>query len=205
MKTKLFAAVLCALLLTACAPAGKTAAGSSSVASASSAAPASSVSSEGTVTPEGLLPATFSTQDLDGNTVDETIFSGHKLTMLNVWATYCGPCINEMPELGELAGEYADKGVQILGLPVDVLNTDGTPSDSALEEARGIVEDTKAAYTHLIPNENFYSLLATVYGVPTTLFFDENGQQVGEAYVGARSKEAWADILDTLLAKVENA
>ncbi|MCI8811517.1 MAG: TlpA family protein disulfide reductase, partial [Oscillibacter sp.] len=49
---------------------------------------------------------TFEGTDLDGNTVSQEIFSQSKLTMVNVWATYCNPCLSEMPGLGELAAEY---------------------------------------------------------------------------------------------------
>ena len=43
----------------------------------------------------------FESVDLEGNTVDESILADHQLTMINVWATFCGPCINEMPDLGQ--------------------------------------------------------------------------------------------------------
>ena len=42
-------------------------------------------------------PAAFTTQDLAGSAVDQSIFTGHRLTMVNVWATYCGYCLKEMP------------------------------------------------------------------------------------------------------------
>ena len=68
---------------------------------------------------------TFSAKDLDGNEVTQEIFASNKLTMVNIWATFCGPCINEMPDLGELAAEYADKGVGIVGIPLDVTDEKG--------------------------------------------------------------------------------
>ena len=51
------------------------------------------------------LPVTFAAKDMDGNEVTSGIFSESKLTMINVWATYCNPCLNEMPDLGELSEE----------------------------------------------------------------------------------------------------
>ena len=47
-------------------------------------------------------PVTFEARDLEGNTVSSQLFSETKLTMVNVWATYCNPCLREMPGLGEL-------------------------------------------------------------------------------------------------------
>ena len=68
----------------------------------------------------------FTATDLEGVEVDQSIFSDYKLTMVNVWATFCTPCINEMPDLGELAAEYSDQGVRIVGLVLDTLDSDGS-------------------------------------------------------------------------------
>ena len=62
----------------------------------------------------------FETVTLTGEPVTQEIFGEAKLTMVNIWATYCSPCIQEMPELAELAREYEDRGVQIVGLLSDV-------------------------------------------------------------------------------------
>ena len=42
---------------------------------------------------------TFESQDLDGNKITSDIFSNNIITMINIWGTFCGPCIREMPEL----------------------------------------------------------------------------------------------------------
>ena len=47
----------------------------------------------------------FTAQDLDGNTVDESIFADYEVTMVNLWGTFCGPCLQEMPDLGEISDE----------------------------------------------------------------------------------------------------
>ena len=58
-------------------------------------------------------PVTFTGTDLEGNTVSSDLFSQSALTMVNVWATYCNPCLREMPALGELAEDYAPETFQI--------------------------------------------------------------------------------------------
>ena len=45
----------------------------------------------------------FEGQDVEGNTFSSDVFAESKITMINVWATYCNPCLSEMPALGELA------------------------------------------------------------------------------------------------------
>lgn len=128
-----------------------------------------------------------------------SLFEGHKLTMINVWATFCGPCIDEMPDLGEIASEYADKGLQIVGIPADVLSQDGSISEEMVATAKEIVAATGANYLHILPAEDNYALLAQSMYVPTTFFFDEEGNQLGESYVGSRSKADWTAIIDELL------
>lgn len=150
---------------------------------------------------DGIL-SSFTATDLDNNTIDQSIFRDHKLTMVNVWATYCGPCIGEMPDLGELSKEYASKGLRIVGLVSDALDYHGRLDDSQVKTARDIVAQTGADYLHILPSEDFYWLLDEITGVPTTFFVNSRGEQVGMAYIGSMSKAEWADIIDELLTEV---
>ena len=62
----------------------------------------------------------FETTDLAGNPVSSAeIFAGHKVTMINMWATWCDPCKEELPALAKMAEEYKQKGGQIIGLCLD--------------------------------------------------------------------------------------
>ena len=120
--------------------------------------------------------------------------------MVNIWATFCGPCIREMPELGEIAKEYKEKGVQIIGIVTDVQNQNGSISNKQIETANQIIQKTGADYPHLLPSNDLYrAQLNQVDSVPTTIFVDKEGKTVGESYVGARSKEQWLKIIDELL------
>lgn len=144
--------------------------------------------------PTGKDEIFFETTDLDGETVTQDILSEKKLTMINVWATYCTPCISEMPDLGEIASAYAEKDVQIVGIVSDVQEGDDT------EAAKKIVDDTGAAYRHLLLNQLVYmTFLNGVTAVPVTFFVDQEGNKVGETYVGAREKAEWIEIIDSLL------
>lgn len=148
--------------------------------------------------------ASFSTVDLNGEYLDETFFQNKKLTMVNVWATFCAPCLREMPELGELSQEYASKDVQFAGVVLDTMDEEANIDQSQVEYARQLVEQTGAAYTHLLPSLDLLNAgLAEIYSVPTTFFLDENGSVVGETYVGSRSKEEWSTIIDSVLSGLE--
>lgn len=146
----------------------------------------------------------FSAKDLNGNEVTQKIFEENKLTMVNIWATFCGPCINEMPYLGELAEEYKDTGVAIIGIPVDITDANGTVNSSLFNKAVNIVDETNADYVHIVPTASMLSgKLASVYSVPETIFIDSEGNQVGGSYVGAKSKAQWEMIIENLLGEVQ--
>ena len=146
----------------------------------------------------------FTATDLNGNEVTQDIFSNKDLTMINIWATFCPPCLEEMPELGALSTEYADKGFQIIGIVADAQDSSGAISASQVDLAKEIVQKTGASYTHLLPSEDLIRIkLNAVSAVPETVFVDKNGDIVGEPMVGSRSKDDWKAIIDTYLEEVK--
>jgi len=156
---------------------------------------------DGTDSPESgdaAVPVVFEAHDMKGNTVSSEIFSETRLTMVNVWATYCNPCLREMPGLGELAGEYTADEFRIVGVISDV--AEGT-DQKTLDYAADLVEQTSADYTHLLLNESlYYALLTDVTAVPTTFFIDEDGV-ILDTVVGSMEKSAWEEKINGLLEK----
>lgn len=152
---------------------------------------------------KGVLSG-FTAQDLEGNEVDDSIFDDYDVTMVNVWGTFCGPCIQEMPDLGQLAAEYADKGLQIVGLVSDATDYQGGYPEETVELAQEIVEETGADYLHLLPSQDLLDrVLSSIQVVPTTFFVDSEGNQLGGIVTGAKSSEDWAKIFDEKLAEVQ--
>ena len=138
---------------------------------------------------------TFEGTDLEGNTVTQEVFTQSKLTMVNVWATYCNPCLREMPGLGELAAEYDKEEFQIIGIVSDVWEGE----DQTLVES--LVQETGAAYPHLLANDSIsQAILTSVSGVPTTFFFDEEGAYLG-GVAGSAEKSTWEELIHELLEK----
>lgn len=157
--------------------------------------------SQETPTPEDSSPEgesepiyiTFEGTDLEGNPVTQDIFSRSRLTMVNVWATYCSPCLNEMPGLGELAAEYDESEFQLIGIVSDVREGD----DQTLVES--LVQQTGANYTHLLANDSIgQALLSGVSAVPTTFFFNQEGAYLGGT-VGSAEKSDWEELIHGLL------
>lgn len=126
--------------------------------------------------------AEFTTNDIDGNEVTQSIFANKDLTVVNIWGTFCGPCINEMPELGAWEKELPDN-VQIVGLIVDISSTD---NETQIAAAKQITEKADVGFVNLIGgNGAFDELISSIVGVPTTIFVDKSGNIVGEIIVGA--------------------
>ncbi len=106
-----------------------------------------------TTAKNGIL-SSFTATELYGTKVDESILADYELTMVNVWATFCGPCLREMPDLGELAAEYESRGVRIVGMISDVLDSSGNIDATQVATARDIVTQTQADYLHILPCTN---------------------------------------------------
>ena len=111
----------------------------------------------------------FETTDLDGNVVkSEELFAAHAVTMVNIWATWCGPCKAEMPELGELARrlEAEGKDAAIVGICND--------ADEEPDTCREILAERGVDYLNLLP---FVDMEEKLYltTLPTTLFVNRDG------------------------------
>lgn len=141
-------------------------------------------------------PVSFEAVSTDGENISSDVLKESRLTMVNVWATYCNPCLKEMPELGILASEYDPADFQIVGIISDVTEDS---DEASIELAKSLIDETDAAYTHLFLNESlYYGLLTDVTAVPTTFFIDSDSKIV-DTVVGAMDKEEWKEKIDGLL------
>ncbi|WP_314329632.1 TlpA disulfide reductase family protein [Oribacterium sinus] len=143
------------------------------------------------------------TVDIDGKEFSGKDFSDYDLTMVNVFATWCSPCVQEIPDLAEIQKEMKDKGVNIVGVVTDTVDQTGE-NQEALEKTKLIRERSKAEYPFLIPDKsNFNGRLSGIQAFPETFFVDKKGQIVGETYSGSHNKKAWLEIIEKELAKVK--
>lgn len=141
----------------------------------------------------------FTTDSLDGQSVDSLeLFGKSKLTMVNVWGTFCNSCISEMPTLGEISAEHDPSDLQVVGVIYDVYQGD---SKNRIGVAQTLVEDTGADYLHLLLNEDMLDLFVSQSNiVPTTYFFNQQGEII-DSVTGAYSKEDWESIIESVSQK----
>jgi peroxiredoxin len=134
-------------------------------------APVSPHKSEGTAN----LDLTF--KDMNGAEVRLADYKG-KVILVNVWATWCGPCELEIPELVEAYAKYKDKGVVILGVSLD---------DSA-ETLRAYAPKKQMTYPLLLWEDAFEDAYGPIVGVPITFFIGRDGT-ISRRHFGPVSKE----------------
>ncbi len=148
----------------------------------------------------------FTMQDVDGTEYTETMFEDYELTMVNIFATWCTPCINEIPDLEKLRNEMTDKGINVVGIVLDAAGAFGDAGGEAVEKAKLLAERLEVTYPFLIPDAGLLNgRLAGVEAVPETFFVDKQGNIVGETYSGSRSLEEWKEIVTQTLDGIEGA
>ena len=134
----------------------------------------------------------FTAEDLDGSPVSsEEIFAQHEITMVNIWTTWCGYCIDELASLQELHTRLEEKDCAVLG----VLD------DDDVETARGQISENGVKYRVVVAPENFSSIFP-YNAYPTTFYVDRNGAFLGTKIVGAQP-DMYESALDPLLAQVK--
>lgn len=136
---------------------------------------------EGNAAPKEKKFPSFATVDLAGNKVTNDIFKDKKVTAINIWGTFCPPCIEEMPELAKWADDMP-KDAQIIGIVCDAKSeNDKQTKDAAVE----IVNNANVKFLNLLPDNGIKEYLENVSAVPTTIFVDSEGNILGDSVVGA--------------------
>lgn len=145
---------------------------------------------------EGNNVGEFSMQDIEGQTYTQEMFADYELTMVNVFTTWCSPCINEIPDLQKLCEEMKGQGINVVGIALDTIGPSGSADAQTVEVAKKLAEYTGAAYPFLIPDSSYLNgRLSGINAVPETFFVDKEGNIVGETYSGSRSLEEWKEIV----------
>lgn len=128
----------------------------------------------------------FAVQDLNGGPVQLSQYRG-KVVLLNIWATWCGPCKKEIPDLNEIHAEYGSQDVVVLG----VLLESGTR-----EEVKAALDkDFTLHYPQWLGDEKL-SRQFEISGFPTTIIIDKEGK-IRERLIGQHTKKQFIAALQS--------
>ena len=145
----------------------------------------------------------FETTGIDGKTYTEKVFSDYDLTLVNVFTTWCSPCVKEIPELQELYKEMKDKASDVAGVVLDTTDEKGNQDEEAVKKAGILQEKTKAEYPFLTPDATMMNgRLQGISAFPETFFVDKDGNIVGDTYTGSHTLDEWKKIVEKELKNV---
>ena len=127
---------------------------------------------------------TFTAKTLDENVFTREDISKKDVTVINFWSLFCGPCIEEMPDLAQFEKALPDH-VQALTVCLD--------GDASKEEARQILEEAGFQGTTLLSGDgDFQKICSQIQYTPTTIFLDKDGNIAAETIIGGQEDLAAA-------------
>ena len=141
---------------------------------------------------EAILAPDFTLKSLDGESYTLSDLRG-KVVVVNFWATWCGPCRKEIPDLSRIYSAYKEQDVVILGISLDDVSTD---------KVRKFAENYKITYPILHGTRSELMRISRTYGgvtaIPTTFLIDREGY-IQDMFLGARSEQFFLDRIRALL------
>jgi thiol-disulfide isomerase/thioredoxin len=132
---------------------------------------------------EGSKVADFSWTDETGKKTSFAEFSKDNVVLINFWATWCGPCKRELPDLVALQDEYKGKNIKILGISVD---RDG----DVVNLVHTFAVQANLAYPIVIDNGDLEKAFGGIRGIPTSFFVNKKGEIV-KKIIGMQTKETF--------------
>jgi thiol-disulfide isomerase/thioredoxin len=157
---------------------------------------------------QGTSPAAAPAPDIafegpDGKMVKIADFKG-KVTVVNMWATWCAPCKEEMPTLGKLSAAYATQPLAVVAISTDQPDPSKYPGDtmeSAIARAKDeLAKSPPLSFYHSPGLDMTFKFNPPVAGMPTTIIYDKDGVERARLSGGADwdSPEARA-LIESLL------
>lgn len=147
-------------------------------------------------TGEKIAALDFTVYDKEGNEITLSSFFG-KPILINFWASWCGPCKGEMPDLNTVYGEYKDDVVFLF-----VNMTDG--SRETKEAGAAYIEKEGYDFPVYYDTEQNAAAVYGVTSIPSTVFIDAEGY-IAAGYRGALDLDGFRDNLDAIASSEPSA
>jgi cytochrome c biogenesis protein CcmG/thiol:disulfide interchange protein DsbE len=143
------------------------------------------------------VPA-FTLQNADNKPVSPHSLQG-KVVVLNFWATECGGCRQELPSFIELDRAYRAKGLEVIGISMDVMYEGLKDTAEAWAKVRPFVQTQKIAY-RILMDDGHSEHAFDIQNMPATWLIDKSGR-VAAIYVGIVSKDNLEANINKLLSE----
>jgi peroxiredoxin len=136
----------------------------------------------------GSPAPTWKLKDMQGKTISSADFKG-KVVVVDFWATWCPPCVSEIPGYIELQKKYADQGLVFVGLSVD---------QAGPEVVNKFIADHHVNYDVALADEKTASAFGGFEAIPTTFVIDRTGH-IANMKTGSMPEAAFEALLEPLL------
>jgi cytochrome c biogenesis protein CcmG/thiol:disulfide interchange protein DsbE len=130
----------------------------------------------------------FALKDANGKLVHLADYKG-KVVVLDFWATWCGPCVVEIPWFTEFQRKYKDRGFEVVGVSMD---------DEGWKAITPFVERRKINYRVLLGDDKTGDQYGGLEALPTTFLIDRSGR-IASVHVGLSGKKEFEDAIEELL------
>lgn len=137
--------------------------------------------------------------DADNNVTPEH-FQDAYITLVNFWATWCPPCVAELPELARLSQE-SDGLYQVMGVLIDSVDQFGRRDGDAIEAMELLMADAEATYPVVPGDEYWIEYFSSISVVPTTMVVDREGRLI-TVIQQAMDLEGWIAVCDAAAEQV---
>ena len=131
---------------------------------------------------EGSQFPEFNEKDLAGKPLSVANYKG-KIVMVDFWATWCGPCVAELPNVLKVYQKYHDKGFEIIGVSLD----------EDKDKLTSFIKEKNMKWPQYFDGKGWQNKLAAQYGItsiPATYLLDKDGKIIGKGLRGEKLEEA---------------